>query len=311
MYKIIGADGAEYGPVTAEQIRQWIREGRANAQTSARLDNEVEWHPLGQISEFAADFAAPPPVAPVPPVFPDADATAEATTDEVISRDYTLDIGLCLSRAWELFKATPGLLIGATAVFMLITLGCSAIPIAGGIINLVISGPLYGGLFFIFLKLMRGQTAAFPDLFEGFNQCFTNLLLTQVVVGVLTCLSGLLVFIGILMIALVHQSMVHVIGWALILVGMIPVIYLSVSWMYAIILVMDKRLDFWQAMEMSRQKTGQHWFMNFALVLTGTVLSIVGILCCFVGVLVTVPVFIAAFVYAYEDMFGPGPMRKD
>jgi len=33
MYKIIGADGKEYGPIPAEQLREWIAEGRANAQT--------------------------------------------------------------------------------------------------------------------------------------------------------------------------------------------------------------------------------------------------------------------------------------
>ena len=36
MYKIIGANQTEYGPVSAEQIRQWIAEGRVNAQTSAQ-----------------------------------------------------------------------------------------------------------------------------------------------------------------------------------------------------------------------------------------------------------------------------------
>ena len=35
MYKIIGIDGREYGPVSAGQLRQWIVEGRANAQTQA------------------------------------------------------------------------------------------------------------------------------------------------------------------------------------------------------------------------------------------------------------------------------------
>ena len=33
MYKIIGADGNEYGPITTEQLRQWLAEGRVNAQT--------------------------------------------------------------------------------------------------------------------------------------------------------------------------------------------------------------------------------------------------------------------------------------
>ena len=33
MYTIIGGDGKEYGPVTAEQIRSWIAAGRANLET--------------------------------------------------------------------------------------------------------------------------------------------------------------------------------------------------------------------------------------------------------------------------------------
>ena len=36
MYKIIGIDGREYGPVSAEQIRHWISAGRADANTKAR-----------------------------------------------------------------------------------------------------------------------------------------------------------------------------------------------------------------------------------------------------------------------------------
>ena len=33
MYRIVGKDGQQYGPVTAEQLRGWIAENRANAQT--------------------------------------------------------------------------------------------------------------------------------------------------------------------------------------------------------------------------------------------------------------------------------------
>jgi hypothetical protein len=35
MYRIIGAAGRKYGPVSAEQMRQWIAEGRVNAHTMA------------------------------------------------------------------------------------------------------------------------------------------------------------------------------------------------------------------------------------------------------------------------------------
>ena len=63
MYKIIGADGREYGPATAGQLRQWIAEGRANAQTPALAPGAPEWKPLGALPEFAEHFA--PPVPPV------------------------------------------------------------------------------------------------------------------------------------------------------------------------------------------------------------------------------------------------------
>ena len=69
MFKIIGGDGRPYGPVSADQIRQWIAEGRANAQTLAQAEGSVEWKPLGQHPEFAP--TAPPPIPPsMPPGAP-------------------------------------------------------------------------------------------------------------------------------------------------------------------------------------------------------------------------------------------------
>jgi len=63
MYKIIGADQKEYGPITAEQIRQWIIEGRAGAQTQVLPEGAAEWRSLGSLPEFADAFApkSPPP----------------------------------------------------------------------------------------------------------------------------------------------------------------------------------------------------------------------------------------------------------
>lgn len=72
MYKIIGGDGREYGPVSAEQLRQWIREGRANANTQAAAEGSNDWKPLASFPEFAElPTALSPPLpsasAPRPP----------------------------------------------------------------------------------------------------------------------------------------------------------------------------------------------------------------------------------------------------
>ncbi|MDD1650535.1 MAG: GYF domain-containing protein [Methylococcaceae bacterium] len=54
MYKVIGADQKEYGPVTAEQLRQWITEGRVSLQTQVLPEGATEWKALGDLPEFAA-----------------------------------------------------------------------------------------------------------------------------------------------------------------------------------------------------------------------------------------------------------------
>jgi hypothetical protein len=64
MYKIIGADGQEYGPVTMEQLRQWMAEGRVNLQTRVQAEGTGEWKTLGQFPDFASVGAVPPPPAP-------------------------------------------------------------------------------------------------------------------------------------------------------------------------------------------------------------------------------------------------------
>lgn len=67
IYKIIGEDGKEYGPATAEQMRQWVAEGRVEHRTPIFVDGAKDWNFVGLLPEFAGCFAAavtPPAIAP-------------------------------------------------------------------------------------------------------------------------------------------------------------------------------------------------------------------------------------------------------
>ena len=67
MYKIVGVDGQQYGPVNAEEIRRWIAGNRVKAQTLAQMEGASEWKPLGSFSEFAPELKVmPPPMVPPP-----------------------------------------------------------------------------------------------------------------------------------------------------------------------------------------------------------------------------------------------------
>ncbi|HXE41526.1 MAG TPA: DUF4339 domain-containing protein, partial [Candidatus Baltobacteraceae bacterium] len=93
MYFIIGGDGKEYGPVSAEELRQWISEGRINAQTQAKGESDAQFRALSAFPEFANAFV-PAPFATAP---------QNTSSKDFVERDYELDIGGCVSRGWNLF----------------------------------------------------------------------------------------------------------------------------------------------------------------------------------------------------------------
>jgi hypothetical protein len=62
MYKVIGIDQKMYGPISADQVRQWLAEGRLNYATLVLAEGSTDWRPLSAIPEFAV-----PPAIHLPP----------------------------------------------------------------------------------------------------------------------------------------------------------------------------------------------------------------------------------------------------
>jgi hypothetical protein len=234
-YKIIGGDHKEYGPETTDQVRQWIAEGRANGQTLAKAEGSTEWKPLSAHPEFSALFASmPPATSPVPGYV----SPTGVSSEQILAGDTDLDVPSCLSRAWVLLKSNFGLLFGATALIWLISFVTRFIPFVG----LFLHGILFGGLYNLFLKRIRGQPASIGDAFSGFGPNFIHLLLAGFVSTVLT-------FIGAVCCAV------------------LPGIYLAIAWVFCVALAADKRLEFWSAMELSRKVATRVWFAVLGLVL--------------------------------------------
>jgi len=73
-YKVIGGDLKQYGPVSAEDLRKWIADGRLNAMSLVQVHGDIEWKPLSSFPEFADLLADKPTTlsAPQPFVAPDA-----------------------------------------------------------------------------------------------------------------------------------------------------------------------------------------------------------------------------------------------
>jgi GYF domain 2 len=66
-YIIIGGDQKEYGPITADDVRQWIGEGRLGKQSLMKAESDAEFRPLEKFPEFASAFGAKAPLPGMPP----------------------------------------------------------------------------------------------------------------------------------------------------------------------------------------------------------------------------------------------------
>jgi hypothetical protein len=112
MYKIIGADGKEYGPISADQLRQWISQGRAHSATQVRLEGDSEWKKLSDFPELSLAAS----VAPAPLPFAATGQGAPAAT----SRTSALAITSLVLGLLGLFTcgitALVGLIFGIVAV---------------------------------------------------------------------------------------------------------------------------------------------------------------------------------------------------
>ena len=280
MYKIIGADEKEYGPVPAEQLRQWIAQGRANAQTKVRSEGSADWKALSEFPEFAEALGAKAAANSPPPKVSSSEGDKLAA--EIIARDYQLDIVDCFSRSWNLLKENFWLLVGASAIIFLISVGLDAFGGLGRLVSLVFGFSLWVGLDLVFLKRLRREPADIGTVFSGFSIALVPLILGCLVAHVLTAIGFLLCIL--------------------------PGIYLLVAWwMFTPLLILDKGLDFWPALECSRKVVTKHWWTCFALFLLTFFVWIAGFLACGIGMFVTLPIAVGAGVYAYEDIFGARP----
>jgi hypothetical protein len=274
MYKIIGADRREYGPVNSEQILKWIAEGRANAQTRARGDDGADWKSLAEFSEFAAALAAKAPLPAAPPLI--------VRSEKPIPETAAFGIGDCLSRAWELYQSNFILCFGATAIILVLSIGLGSIHTLGWLAEAALGFALWGGLDFLFLKVIRGQTADIGDAFAGFKISFVPLVLGSLVAHVLTAAGFILLIL--------------------------PGIYLLAAWwMFTPLLIIDRRLDFWPAMELSRKTVNRNWWPCFGLLLLSLLIAFGGTLVCGIGLFFTLPIALIAIVFAYEKLFGQQP----
>jgi uncharacterized protein DUF4339 len=245
MYKIIGGDQKEYGPATADEIRQWIAQGRLSGQSWIRLETSTEWKAVAAFPEFADALRAQTVGPASAPSWPGSAVAAgpQAFASQGLAGSPRVAIGSCLSRSFRLLQANFGLLYGAAFIVCAINFAAWLSPLGLGLIlYFLLKGVFYGGVYLVALRRIRGEPASIADTFAGFSTGPIQLVLAGVI-------TGIVIYILTLPCCLI-----------------LPGIYFLIAWSFVFPLILDRRLEFWSAMELSRKVATRVWFEMLGLI---------------------------------------------
>lgn len=217
--------------------------------------------------------------------------------------DYEPKMGRYLRQSWDLLFEDLWPAVGASAVIVIAYIAASQLPFGG-----LLANPLFAGLSYYMILKVRGQSARFEDSFSGFPRNFWQLLLMGLVASLLmfaAALPGLIIIIGG---ALAIELLSELAGVSIVVFGglvlFIPFVYLNTAWMFASLLCIDRKIDFWPAMSLSMRAVNKHWLSCFLFGLLISLLNLAGALAICIGVFFTIPWSMMALACFYEDVFG-------
>ena len=100
----------------------------------------------------------------------------------------------------------------------------------------------------------------------------------------------------------------YLLGTILIMLGtlllVLPGIYLMFAYMYAMPLIVEKKIGPWQALETSRRAVTRVWFRFFGFIWLLTLINVLGVLTLGIAWIWTIPWSILAMAMVYEKIFG-------
>ena len=302
------------GPVNESEWAELLRSVKVGPETLVWYEGLAKWTPYSQ--------AAPATETPEPQEEEEADALPEDPrlfAARVADLDFPVNISACGSRAWAVFKNYFWLLVGATLLTLALVGAGSTVPVLDIVIPMALQGVLMGGMYLLFLRLMRGEPAQIADLFAGFSaEFFKPLMLQTLVVNLVSQLCFLPALIAFKMKGVTSQNYQAVLSddpqtalvlLLVVLTCSIPAVYFGFCWMFSIPLIVDKKMAFWPAMQLSRAKVLQHPWKIGVLAVWAGVLGALGIFGFFIGIIFTLPLNYLVVLFLYEDIFN-APARK-
>jgi uncharacterized membrane protein len=214
----------------------------------------------------------------------------------------------CIKAGWEIIKDQYWLFVGMSAVGVLIG---SAVPMG------ILMGPMMCGLFLSFFKRMRGEPVEFGTLFKGFDYFGPGVIATllhMLPIMAVVIPAYFIFYIGFILSAaagsvgdepsaapMLAVFVMFGIFWVVILV---LIVVISIGFTFAHPLIVDRKMQGFDAVKLSFKGAMANFWRLLGMSMLTFVLSIAGVLLCYVGVFLVLPIGYAAIAAAYKQVFG-------
>lgn len=217
----------------------------------------------------------------------------------------------CLREGWRLIRDQYWLFLSIALVGTL--LGQLA-PLG------VLMGPAMCGIYFCLLRREAGQPVTFDMLFRGFNYFVPSLIATLIVLIPVLLLVGVfyvLLLVGLMVLAGTAQQQPSgepdpVAAWVFLgltgvfyLVAIVVGLVVSVLFFFTYPLIVDRGLSGPDAVRTSARAALGNFGGVLGVVLLSSLLSLLGLLACYVGMFFELPIGLAMVAIAYRQVFPP------
>jgi hypothetical protein len=242
--------------------------------------------------------------------------------DQVIRDGYEFNFEKYMRDGWGLFKKGAGSLIGFCIIVVVMLLILNFMPFVS-LISGFLQAALIAGIF-IFLRQLMHKRDNFNQFFEGFNNfgqiaifvLIRYLFIIPFAALLVTFIFPFHLFVDLMsgnidsqyfaeeIAASLEGNIGLVIGtYVVMLMGFI---YIYMSYTFTLPLIVDAKLEFWKAMEVSRKIVGRKFFMFLLLfIVLGIILGLGTAITCGLGFFIVMPYIYCVMFAAYDDILKP------
>jgi len=233
-------------------------------------------------------------------------------TPEIPFRRNAVEPVQCIKGGLELIKNHYWLFVGMTLVALLIG---SAVPLG------ILLGPMMCGLYLAMFKNRRGESIEFGTLFKGFDyfgqSVVASLLHTIPIIAIVV--PAYLLFYVFMFVSMAAAGAgagpgdepspapflgVMVLFGLFWIVVMLVILIITIGFTFAYPLIVDRKMQGFDAVKLSFKAAFANFWRLLGMVLLTSLLSILGLLACYVGMFLVMPIGYAAIAKAYEQVFG-------